>query len=147
MKINKSSWHYKLVYTYCDHYVPRNLCPYIRSLVASLLLWALLICGVTAISALMLTPLVVSVPIDLSVLAMILWAGLGLVLLKVSEYNLIPDYKWNIVVFDITAFLAKVKKVLRLEPKPKKIKKPSIFATYLKAVHDKTCPVIKFEDE
>ena len=147
MKINKNSWHWKLVvgisdnFWDCDEKV--NLCPYIRALVGALLLCGFVAMIACALVFLYLLPLL-QIWVDASdmVLAVaLLYVGTGYALIHDNSLNdLVKKTRFGDV---LTHNVIPVRE--------KKVKQSSSFVLlireYLHAGHDKICPEIEVVDE
>lgn len=139
--IKRDSWHFKMVVAlnpYYKHKTTISLCPYIRTLVSSVVLHTIFYFGIIGIVAFMASLMVMSlfpyffdyIPPIISVFGGMAWVIVGFRLFAYVQVNRLP--------FD---------KVLcePLKSKPKKQKTPSIFRLYVKALHDKMCPIVEIK--
>lgn len=129
MKINKNAWHYKLMDFF--NLVPwqrTNLCSYMRGMLGSIAFtivagWALLMIAV-----------LISAP---------LWAwavtGTGLLF----SIGLIFD---GLILIGLIREFAPKDKLLFKPILESRKSKPSLVMAWIRSIHDKTCPLVEFED-
>ena len=139
MKINKKSWHYRLVKLGDPWDIPDDLCSYVR-----LLIWNAM--GVSSTFALGTFLVVVGI-----------WSPIHLVLYGIPDqqsalygFSIIGSMvDAGVVVISIIYFLERVREY-RLEHRkdkpPKPIKEPSFIKKAWKGFKEKTCYKIDFED-
>lgn len=147
MKISKSSWHYRfLVWLEGTYSIPDSLCPYVRKLVLDivLVLGLSLIAGFLAVS--LITPLIMvftdvfaylnDLPEDQpSFWAISIVVGfLEYLVLFTWFVSWSAPKGWDALTSTVSTNISK------------KEKDPNVFWEYIKAVHNKFCPSIDFED-
>ncbi len=137
IKINKESWHYKLVKfgQTNEHEISNNLCTYFWQSVKGVLLGMFGIVIVTLIGSTFLYMLAapfMSLLLPESIFAFILCIFYGVIIMKVAIESISEDHWLAIDVF--AKFKSKEKE-----------RKPSIIKEYLKAKKQKICPTLTFE--
>lgn len=136
--INTNSWHYKLLRK-TDFARPYNLCLYVRNVVFAIFFCLLTIAAILSVIGIMFTVLVYMPFIDHSlggaVTGVLAWSFVGFVALKIARRlrnELGPSSRWWLI--DIYTC-------------PEKPKYDSLSMQHLKALHDRICPSIEFNQE
>ena len=138
MKINKKSWHYRLINISKEHEwdIKNNLCGYFRQVVGAIIFFTFLSTIVlfwsgNAIYAVFVTP----TDGFLLGIAMVWWVLVGIIFGSVS--GAIDNNHW----------LQLPIRLPKRVPRVKTHKEPGIVRQWMKAKHDKVCPVLEFTDE
>ncbi len=145
--IKKDSWHYKVVKSFDSHFLwgedKLPLCPYVQRLCFALLAYSVGVCFAIFLAGFMLAVLFwglydIARPVDIAVIACVLWGVAGYMALCASK-ELCPESKYN------PSFNAPT---LMVYGKPSNYvkKEPSLFSLYMKALHDKACPILDIKD-
>ena len=135
MKINKKSWHYRIVKAYESYewQIKTNLCGYFWQVVKASLLFTLLFTAVMFWSWNGIYTVFVT-PINGFLLgaAIVWWVFVGMIL--GSSSSAIGSTHW------LQTPIRLPKRAQRVKP----YKEPSLLRKYMKAQHDKVCPTLDF---
>jgi hypothetical protein len=135
MKINTSSWHYRLL-DFFGGEIPRSLCPYVRRLFGALLFYGCAgMAGISAATCLIAAPLAwfgILSPLTNSGLGIFAVVGTAIYTVAVVVGIVIGVHEWRL------------KRLYN--PRPGRNAEPGIFVSWIKAKKSKICPILKFED-
>ena len=136
MKINKKSWHYRIVRGYENHEwdIKENLCGYFWQVGKASLLFTLLFTAVMFWTGNAIYAVFVA-PTDglLMGIATVWWVAVGLASGVFASEALDADH-WSQIPIRLP------KRTQRVKP----YKEPSLLRKYMKAQHDKVCPTLDF---
>ncbi len=151
MNISKSSWHYRLI-RWLDRWPQNNFCPYVRQVcyaVATASFMGFAISAGTILALVILTYPVTQFWFPSGVLAIISFIVYGIIggaAIKIyREEQYYKTFTWWAPWFHYD--LLKPLKDALPERKEAVVKPPGIFRQWIRAAHDKTCPVIEFQRE
>lgn len=139
IKINKNSWHYKVVNFGCtsNNDISNNLCTYFWQFVRGCGIGCALLLGVIlfiVFASFVIGSLFVPLDVSEAVVAMIIWIVIALSFKDVIIHHFGSDHWLKRDVFK------------NLKSKDGQTnRKPSIIKEYLKAKKQKICPIIEFE--
>ena len=144
LTINKNSWHYKLWDLFQHDYRPKNLCQYVRQCVGSFAFGIVILIIALWIMYIGVYPITYFFEADNSygvfMMGMILDGYLlGMTIRFYTDTGSIPKSLFNKPISDVLHQYLPEGEV--------KEKKPNIVWEYLKALHEKTCPMIEYTDD
>lgn len=146
--LERDSWHYKVVFWFdksllWDYWNDKHvdkipLCPYFRTLLLAIFVSTLGIIGMCIGAWIMIYTLIwgftgVETSVPEAISGIMLWSAAGFLLLLTSKY--LPKSKYNPTI-NLPFILGNTTKS----------KEPSLLKLYIKALHDKVCPIVDIKD-
>lgn len=151
MNISKSSWHYRLI-RWLDRWPKSNFCPYVRQIFYALVSVAGISFGISIVA--LFAAIILTYPIAqfwypngvIGGIGFVAYIIIGAVSIKIyREEQFYRQFTWWAPWFHYD-FLKPLKDALP-ERKEKIYKPPGIFRQWIRATHDKACPVVTFNEE